>query len=641
METLAGVGHPTRYWHAVEDGRIQCDVCPKECRLKEGQLGHCFVRGRAGDAIVLTTYGRSSGFCVDPIEKKPLNHFLPGSSVLSFGTAGCNLACRFCQNWDISKSREIDTLADSASPERIADSAAALGCRSVAFTYNDPVVFMEYAIDVAQACREQGIKSVAVTAGYMSPAPRAEFYQYMDAANVDLKAFTEDFYQKICGARLGPVLETLEYLVKETSVWFEITTLLIPGLNDSDEEIDAMTRWIADHLGPDVPLHFTAFHPDWKMRDRPATPTAHAPARASDRARERVALGLHGKRPRPRRTEHGLPVLREDPHRTRRLRDSRLGPRRGRPVPRAAAPSCPGSLRGIPRILGRAQAARHPQGAMTPHRVRTPAVAGTFYPARPARAGADGRRSARGRAHPGRCAVARRPRRPARGLRLLGPRRGDGVRPADAARPPRSRASSLSGRCTTSRSAARPFPPRSPGRRLSARCRSIPPSVSGPWRAVRRSTTGRMRPSTRSKCSSRSCSGSSAKGSPSCPSRSRSMSAAGDGRSHRRVLRRGRHARPREHRPQPLPRLSRRPAGSTGTRRETVVARNAAALGEGDACGIFALRGLVELARRKQLPIELLDLRTSADTAGDPERVVGYGAFAVGTGEKRFGLLRR
>ena len=274
METLAGAGHPTRYWHAVEDGRIQCDVCPKECRLKEGQLGHCFVRGRQGDAIVLTTYGRSSGFCVDPIEKKPLNHFYPGSSVLSFGTAGCNLACRFCQNWDISKSREIDTLADSASPERIADSAAALGCRSVAFTYNDPVVFMEYAIDVAQACREQGIKSVAVTAGYMSPAPRAEMYKYMDAANVDLKAFTEDFYQKICGARLAPILETLEYLVKETDVWVEITTLLIPGLNDSDEEIDKMTRWIVEHLGPLVPLHFTAFHPDWKMRDRPATPPA-------------------------------------------------------------------------------------------------------------------------------------------------------------------------------------------------------------------------------------------------------------------------------------------------------------------------------------------------------------------------------
>jgi pyruvate formate lyase activating enzyme len=266
--------HPTVHWHAVEDGRIQCDVCPRYCRLKDGQEGHCFVRAARGGAIVLTTYGRSSGFCVDPIEKKPLNHFLPGTSVLSFGTAGCNLACRFCQNWDISKSREIDTLADEASPERIARAAAELGCRSVAFTYNDPVVFMEYAIDVAAACRTRGVKTVAVTAGYISPKPREELFAAIDAANVDLKAFTEDFYLKTCGAHLGPVLETLEYLVNETKVWVEITTLLIPGLNDSDAEIDAMTLWIAARLGPEVPLHFTAFHPDWKMRDRFATPPA-------------------------------------------------------------------------------------------------------------------------------------------------------------------------------------------------------------------------------------------------------------------------------------------------------------------------------------------------------------------------------
>jgi pyruvate formate lyase activating enzyme len=274
MAEAALIAHPTVHWHTVENGRIQCDVCPRYCRLKDGQEGHCFVRAARGGAIVLTTYGRSSGFCVDPIEKKPLNHFLPGSSVLSFGTAGCNLACRFCQNWDISKSREIDTLADEASPERIARAAAELGCRSVAFTYNDPVVFMEYAIDVARACRARGVKTVAVTAGYVSPKPREELFAVMDAANVDLKAFTEDFYLKMCGAHLQAVLETLEYLVKETKVWVEITTLLIPGLNDSDAELDAMTRWIADRLGPDVPLHFTAFHPDWKMRDRPATPPA-------------------------------------------------------------------------------------------------------------------------------------------------------------------------------------------------------------------------------------------------------------------------------------------------------------------------------------------------------------------------------
>ncbi len=271
MASVAESTHPTTHWHAEGD-RIQCDVCPRYCRLKEGQEGHCFVRAARGSAIVLTTYGRSSGFCVDPIEKKPLNHFLPGTSVLSFGTAGCNLACRFCQNWDISKSREMDTLAADATPGRIAAAAVELGCRSVAFTYNDPVVFMEYAIDVATACRAAGVKTVAVTAGYVSPKPRAELFAAMDAANVDLKAFTEDFYAKTCGAHLQPVLETLEYLVKETKVWVEITTLLIPGMNDSEAEIDAMTKWVLEHLGPDVPHHFTAFHPDWKMRDVSATP---------------------------------------------------------------------------------------------------------------------------------------------------------------------------------------------------------------------------------------------------------------------------------------------------------------------------------------------------------------------------------
>jgi len=265
---------PTQYWHRLEDERIQCDTCPRFCRLKEGQRGLCFVRMREGDQVVLTTYGRSSGYCIDPIEKKPLNHFLPGTPVLSFGTAGCNLGCRFCQNWDISKSREIDTLSDEASPELIARAAQTLGCRSVAFTYNDPVIFMEYAIDVAQACHERGIQAVAVTAGEICPEPRAEFYKYMDAANVDLKGFTEEFYAKVCSAQLGPVLDTLKYLRHETKVWFEITTLLIPGLNDSDREIEEETQWIRENLGPEVPLHFTAFHPDYKMMDRPPTPPA-------------------------------------------------------------------------------------------------------------------------------------------------------------------------------------------------------------------------------------------------------------------------------------------------------------------------------------------------------------------------------
>jgi pyruvate formate lyase activating enzyme len=261
-----------RYWHPLEDGRIQCDVCPRYCKLHENQRGLCFVRARHNDTIVLTTYGRSSGFCIDPIEKKPLNHFLPGTAVLSFGTAGCNLTCKFCQNWDISKARAFDRLQDQASPEAIAEAAVRSGCRSVAFTYNDPVIFLEYAVDVAQACRERGIKTVAVSAGYICEEPRAEFFRHMDAANIDLKGFTEHFYKGLCSAQLGPVLDTLTYLKRQTNVWFEITTLLIPGENDSPAEIEALSRWVMERLGPDVPLHFTAFHPDWKMLDKPATP---------------------------------------------------------------------------------------------------------------------------------------------------------------------------------------------------------------------------------------------------------------------------------------------------------------------------------------------------------------------------------
>ena len=262
----------TRHWHVVDDFRIQCDLCPRFCRLREGQRGLCFVRARVNNQVVLTSYGRSSGFCVDPIEKKPLNHFYPGSSVLSFGTAGCNLACKFCQNWDISKSRQRDTLMDQASPQQIATKAKDLGCRSVAYTYNDPVIFHEYAIDVASACAEQGIKSVAVSAGYICEQPRREFFAQMDAANIDLKAFTDDFYYRITGAHLQPVLDTLLYLKHETDVWLELTTLLIPGLNDTDQELDAMTRWVVSELGPEVPMHFTAFHPDFKLHDRPSTP---------------------------------------------------------------------------------------------------------------------------------------------------------------------------------------------------------------------------------------------------------------------------------------------------------------------------------------------------------------------------------
>ncbi|MGH8619208.1 MAG: AmmeMemoRadiSam system radical SAM enzyme [Burkholderiales bacterium] len=275
---------PARWWHLLPDGRMQCDLCPRDCRLHEGQRGACFVRQCVGNEMVLTTYGRSSGFCIDPIEKKPLNQFYPGSSVLSFGTAGCNLACKFCQNWDISRSKDMDRLADAASPDAIAQAAVDAGCKSVAFTYNDPVIFAEYAMDIADACHARGVQTVAVTAGYIHEAPRREFYAKMDAANVDLKAFTDEFYVKLCGAHLQPVLDTLVYLKHETNVWFEITTLLIPGKNDSDAELTAECEWIMQNLGPDVPLHFTAFHPDWKMNDIPATP-----ATTLTRARE-IAL---------------------------------------------------------------------------------------------------------------------------------------------------------------------------------------------------------------------------------------------------------------------------------------------------------------------------------------------------------------
>jgi pyruvate formate lyase activating enzyme len=277
------------WWHVLDDGRVQCDLCPRECKVRDGQRGFCFVRQARDGGMVLTSYGRASGFCIDPIEKKPLNHFYPGTSVLSFGTAGCNLGCRFCQNWDISKAREIHRLTDWAAPERVADAASRSGCRSIAFTYNDPVIFAEYAIDCAIAAHERGLKTVAVTAGYISPEARKDFYAHMDAANVDLKAFTQNFYHKLCFANLSPVLDTLVWLRHETNVWFEVTTLLIPGHNDSADEVAQLSDWFVENVGPDVPIHFTAFHPDFKMMDVPPTPpdTLH-------RARQQaLSAGLH------------------------------------------------------------------------------------------------------------------------------------------------------------------------------------------------------------------------------------------------------------------------------------------------------------------------------------------------------------
>ena len=265
--------YKARWWHKhPETRKVVCTLCPRECQIPDGGRGFCFVRANHGGELVLTTYGRSSGFCIDPIEKKPLAHFLPGTAVLSLGTAGCNLGCKFCQNWDISKSREMDTLASMAEPQQIVQAAKDSGCRSIAFTYNDPVIWAEYAIDIAKAARQAGIKTVAVTAGYISPDARPAFFKWMDAANVDLKAFTNTFYRKLTQTQLQPVLDTLIYLKRETDVWFEITTLLIPGENDSDDEVRAMCRWVLNELGPGVPMHFTAFHPDFKMKDTPRTP---------------------------------------------------------------------------------------------------------------------------------------------------------------------------------------------------------------------------------------------------------------------------------------------------------------------------------------------------------------------------------
>ena len=261
-----------RYWNKIDDGRLQCYLCPRLCTLSPGQRGFCFVRQHIDGQMVLTTYGRSSGFCLDPVEKKPLNHFLPGTSTLSFGTAGCNLGCKFCQNWDISKSKDFDKLSQEASPLTIAQAALRLQAKSIAFTYNDPVIFAEYAIDTAVECHKLGIKTIAVTAGYITPEARGEFYEHMDAANVDLKGFTEDFYNKITLSHLQPVLDTLVYLKKKTKVWFEITNLMIPGRNDSKSETGDMCQWILDNLGPNVPLHFSAFHPDYKMLDIGSTP---------------------------------------------------------------------------------------------------------------------------------------------------------------------------------------------------------------------------------------------------------------------------------------------------------------------------------------------------------------------------------
>ena len=278
--------HPARWWHATERRKLLCTLCPRYCLIGEGQAGFCYIRQNRGGQLWTAAWGRSTGFAVDPIEKKPLNHFLPGERVLSFGTAGCNLGCKFCQNWDISKAKIDQHASEVATPEEIVGVALRTGCAGIAYTYNDPVIWAEFAIDVAREARRAGLANVLVTAGYVTAEARGELFEHMDATNVDLKAFTDEFYHRVTFAHLGPVLDTLRWLRHETGVWMEITTLLIPGLNDGDDEIARECDWVLENLGADVPLHFTAFHPDFKMTDRPRTPPATlARARAIGRAR--------------------------------------------------------------------------------------------------------------------------------------------------------------------------------------------------------------------------------------------------------------------------------------------------------------------------------------------------------------------
>jgi pyruvate formate lyase activating enzyme len=268
-----------RWWHTDEDGRILCTLCPRFCRLGEGQSGFCYIRRNVGGKLYSLGYGTSTGFAIDPIEKKPLNHFLPGSQILSFGTAGCNLGCRFCQNWSISKATLDEAQSLNKSPEQVVELAERYQVPSIAFTYNDPVIWGEFVIDISRLARERGLKSVMVTAGYITPEARPEVFRYIDAANVDLKAFSERFYHKLTFSHLDPVLDTLKWLKRETDIWLEITNLMIPGENDDPEETKRLCEWVVTNLGDKVPLHFTAFHPDFKLLDRPRTPArtlAHA-----------------------------------------------------------------------------------------------------------------------------------------------------------------------------------------------------------------------------------------------------------------------------------------------------------------------------------------------------------------------------
>jgi len=281
--------HEALWWEPEANGRVHCYLCPRHCHIGHGQSGFCFIRVNQDGKLYSLGYGAPAALQIDPIEKKPLNHFFPGTRVFSMGTAGCNMGCFFCQNWDISKSHQDQVHSSQVPPEEVPVLAQRYGCKSLAFTYNEPTIWGEYVIDICKAAKPYGLKTVMVTNGYITYDAFHEIYDHIDAANVDLKAFTENFYGKITLTHLQPVLDTLRWLKNETRVWFEITNLMIPTLNDDPDETRKLADWILKNLGPDVPLHFTAFHPDFKLQDKPRTPpeTLH---RARQIARE---AGLH------------------------------------------------------------------------------------------------------------------------------------------------------------------------------------------------------------------------------------------------------------------------------------------------------------------------------------------------------------
>ncbi len=260
-----------KYQNMLTNGKVQCCICPRKCVLDEGQSGFCHVRKNVAGELTLQTYGYNTGLAIDPIEKKPLYQFYPTSPILSFGTLGCNMGCRFCQNWQTTKNKSDCQSGNKTSPQEIIRIAQNYNCKSVAFTYNDPIIFYEYALDTAKLCRENGIKTVAVTSGYINPEPAKEFFPLMDAANIDLKGFSEEFYRKNCLAHLQPVLDTIEYVSNETDCHVELTTMLIEGENDNEDMIKGECDWILKHIGDEVPLHFSAFFPNYKMRNKNST----------------------------------------------------------------------------------------------------------------------------------------------------------------------------------------------------------------------------------------------------------------------------------------------------------------------------------------------------------------------------------